>query len=141
MFSFLFGSSVITSEQKLEAALKEKQTLDEQINQLTAALNSKNLEISKIKDEIKSNEVATSSDSASIQGIPVTAVLTQKSTGNVVSDFALYFRPDMSPEEHNQVMKKIREERQFRINLLPPAEVVQTGFAAVMSELVKKLTN
>jgi len=44
----------------------------------------------------------------------------------------------MTADEKAQVLNKIRDERQFRYNLLPPPENVETGFAAVMTELTKK---
>jgi seryl-tRNA synthetase len=139
MFSFLFGSTITTSEQRLEFALKEKKELEEQIKQLNVSLNAKEEEIFKVQKEIRNLTLPLVSVAVPpCPSIPVTAVLSQKSTGDVVSDFTLHFRPDMSSEERDQVMKKIREERQFRINLLPPAELIQTGFAAVMTELIRK---
>lgn len=135
MLSYFFGSTVLTPQQRLEVALKEKAEVEAQIKKLTESLQAKEEEIAKIKNEI------TPTIPKPPPSIPVTVILTQKSSGDVVSDFALHFRPDMSADEKAEVLKKIREDRQFRINLLPPQPQVLHGFAALMSELVKKCSS
>lgn len=144
MLAYFFGS--YTTEQKLELAVKAKSDLESQIKQLNTQLSVKEEEISKLRKELGLPEVVMAPPPPPAELIPVNinikfanAMVAKSASGetttDVVSDFAVRFRPDMSKEQRDEVMRSIREERQFRIKLLPPNEQVKSGFGAVMEQM------
>jgi len=147
MFSYFFG--YYTTEQKLEYATKAKADLEAQIKALSAELAVKEEEIAKLRKELSLDALSstgTGMPAAPLAplapGAPAVVVIRSSSstlaaTGDIVSDFALRFHPDMTKEQRDQVMRGIREERHFRITLLPPPTEIQTGFESVMTQLKK----
>jgi len=127
MLSYLFWSTPLTPEQRIEALTKECDALRAQAKVISDQLETKESEIEKLKAPTKKVSLAS-----------IISRVDVFSHVNVLSELN-GLHPDMTEEERAEMLKKLRTERNFRFTLLPPVEEVSTGVAAVMNEIRSKV--